>query len=51
MFRPENLMFDFTAEEEEQEKLFEAEAKALKKRFVYLPGGQRAGACCGFEEK
>ena len=37
MFRPENLMFDFTAEEEEQEKLFEAEAKALKKDLFTCP--------------
>ena len=37
MFRPENLMFDFTAEEEDQEKLFEAEAKALKKDLFTCP--------------
>lgn len=30
-------MFDFTAEEEEQEKLFEAEAKALKKDLFTCP--------------
>lgn len=26
-------------------------SQSTEKRFVYLPGGQRAGACCGFEEK